>query len=108
MGRIVDLSVFGRQTLEVKLPDGKTVLHLRKPSQEMVIAVIDYQHISPDAPAAEIMHRLDTMALLILRTNDVDMVITDAYVADELNTGMKVALAQAYAAWIGEVQSDPN
>lgn len=108
MARILDLSVFGKQTLEIKLPDGKTVLHLRKPSQKMAIVMIDFQSLPEDVGAEEIMRRINTTAALILRTNDVDMIITDQYVTDELNTAMKVAICQAYAAWISEVQSDPN
>ena len=108
MARILDLSVFGKQTLEIMLPDGKTVLHLRKPTQQMAIAMIDFQNLPEDAAAEEIMRRINVTSAQILRTNDVDMIITDQYVSDELNTAMKVAICQAYAAWISEVQSDPN
>ena len=108
MARILDLSVFGKQTLDIKLPDEKTVLHLRKPTQEMVIVMIDYKNLPEDAEAEEIIRRINVTSALILRTNDVGMAISDQYVIDELNTAQKVAICQYYAAWIAEVQSDPN
>lgn len=107
MSKVLDLSIFGKQTLDIKLPEGD-ILHLSKPTQEMVISVIDYQSMPEGADAKLIMDRLNNMTRVILNTNDDEKTIGKKYVKENLNTAMKVAILQAYAAWIEEVQADPN
>ena len=107
MSKIVDLSVFGKATLDIKLPEGD-ILHLSKPTQKIVITIIDYKEIPDDADGTLVMNRLNDLIRLILNTNDDEKVIGKKYVKENLNTAMKVAVLQAYSAWIEELQANPN
>ena len=107
MSRMIDLSVFENATMPVRLPDGH-VLHLSKPTQRLVIEMLGFREMKEDSTAEEITAALDTITRKILCTNENGEIFTAEYVERDLNMQMKIALLNAYSAFITEVQSDPN
>lgn len=108
MSKVLDLSVFSKETLDIKLPDSETTLHLRKPTRDMTIRLMSFQNLQNTDPAEVVVERMDSMVLDILNTNDVDRQFDLGYVVNVLSTGMKVAVIQAYAALISNFETDPN
>jgi hypothetical protein len=108
MAQILDLGVFANETLDIKLPDEEVVLHLRKPTKEMVIKLAELKYLQKSAKPEVVIERMDSLVVEILRTNDTDRVFNCDFVENELNTKMKVAIITAYAAWIGEIETRPN
>ena len=107
MRKIVDLSVFADQTLDIRLPD-RRLLRLCKPPQRIVIHMLALRRLTEDTPEEEIVRTTDALVLDILRTNDAAVPITAEYVAAELSTAMKVAIIESYSDFIAGVQADPN
>lgn len=108
MSRVLDLSVFAKETLDVILPNvEKTVLHLNKPTRSMVMRLMAFKTIEVN-DSEVIIERMDTMALEILNTNDAGVAIEREYVENELSAQMKVAIFEAYSAWIRGYDNDPN
>lgn len=107
--KIVDLSVFQEQYLDVKLPSGE-VMKLSKPTQQMVINLLKFRDINDTMGAEVIIDALDEIVNDILHTNvnaavkPIDM----EYVKNDLNMNMKLAIVKAYSEFITEVQSNPN
>lgn len=107
MERILDLSLFTQETLDIKLPDGK-MIHIAKPSREQVIKIAELKQLKESSKPAVVQDRLDSLVLDILNGNDAGEVYTRDYIDNTLNVRMRVAVITAYAAWIGDIESDPN
>lgn len=107
MNNIVDLSVFENQTLDIKMPDGK-ILKITKPVQRMVIEILKFKNLNEDTPPRKIIEATNRMVWNILNSNDESLHITQADVAEGLNTQSKLAIIQAYSTFITGIQSDPN
>lgn len=106
MGKILDLTVFVEETLDIKMPDGAT-LHIPKPSQAMVIKTLRLNKILAGKEPEEQLEALNGMVMDVLNSNNGGKRYELAYVAD-MSLGMKSAIINAYSAFIGELQSDPN
>ena len=61
MSKILDLSVFKQETLDIKLPDSEEVLHLRKPTKSMVIKMMEFKDLRNDDASSTIINRLNTI-----------------------------------------------
>lgn len=107
MERILDLSLFTQETLDIKLPDGK-MIRIDKPSREQVIKIAELKQLKESSKPAVVQDRLDSLVLDILNGNDAGEVYTRDYIDNTLNVRMRVAVITAYAAWIGDIESDPN
>ena len=112
MSKILDLNVFVEETLDIKLPaigpDTGEVLHLEKPTQELVIKMMDFKSIRQNAKAEVIAERLNSMVRLILNTNNAGTAISADYVEKTLNVPMRTAIIAAYGAWISGIEQSPN
>ena len=107
MKKVLDLSVFEEQTMEVKLSKEKTI-RLQKPSQRMVIELMKFQSVNENDGAENIMKAVDDITLMILNTNDAGEQFSEEYITNNMNTQMKVSLIAAYGEYIVGIQSDPN
>ena len=105
MGIVLDLSVFREETADVRMADG-SVLHLKKPTQRMVIHMLEMKDVDADSPALEILGTLDRVTGEILN-NNADGVSFDAKTVSALPTDMKVSVLQAYSDWAVQLQSNP-
>lgn len=105
--RILDLNVFAKETLDIKLLDG-SVIHILKPTREQVIKITDLQYLKKTAKPEVAFERMDSLALDILNSNDSGVVFDREYIETQLNIKMRIAIITAYSAWIGEIEADPN
>lgn len=105
--RILDLSVFARETLDIKLLD-ETVLRIAKPTREQVVRIAELEHLKKSAKPEAVFDRLDTLVLDILNSNEAGTVFDREYVENNLSIRMRIAIITAYSAWIGEIEADPN
>lgn len=105
--RILDLSVFVRETFDIKLLDG-SVIHISKPTREQVIKISELQYLRQNSKPAVVQDRLDSLVLDILNSNDAGAVFDLNYVENQLNVRMRIAIITAYSAWIGEIEANPN
>ena len=107
MKKVIDLSVFETQTMEVRL-NGDKVLQLQKPTQAMVIEMMKFRNIDEKTDEKDIVAAIDKLTLMVLNSNDKVEKFTLLSMNKLLNTQQKIALLTAYSEYISEVQSDPN
>lgn len=105
MSRILDLTVFDDETLDITMPD-KSVLHIVKPTQRMVITMLRMKDVQRKAPG-EIMKAFNELSYAILNNNDEGRRIEYGFVED-MPMRMKTAIITAYSNFITSLQSDPN
>lgn len=106
MGKILDLSVFKEETLDIVMPDGKT-LHVVKPTQAMVIKVLQLRNINEESEPEKIVGAFNTLTLNILNSNDAAKVFSMEEIED-MPMAMKGAIINAYSEFITGLQSNPN
>lgn len=106
MGKILDLSSFIETTLDVKMPNGDTI-HLRKPTQKMVITMLRLREDAAAADPEKQLAVIDDCIYEILNTNNDGKTYTKEDVAN-LSIAMKSALIKGYSEFIAGIQSDPN
>lgn len=107
MKKVVDLSVFDRQTLAMKMPTGE-VLQIRKPTQQMVIEMMKFREINENSDVATIVMAMDAMVLAILNSNEKMIVFTQEELDDMLNLDMKTVIIQEYGNFLRGIQQNPN
>ena len=107
MRKILDLSQFEEQTMEVRVNENLS-LNLQKPTQAIVIEMLKFKNIDENTDAETIMKALDSLCLLILNTNDSLVKYTKQKMNQILNTQQKVMIVTAYSEFIAEVQNHPN
>lgn len=106
MGKIIDLSVFQEETLDIKLLDGSMV-RITKPSQRMVIEMLKFKELGEDTPAEVLIQSVNKIVANILNSNDAKKFFDIKFVED-MNLKMKLAIIKAYGEFITGVQSNPN
>lgn len=106
MGKILDLSVFEEQTLDVKMRDGK-VIRLKKPSQALVIAMLRLRNMSEETPEEQALAAMNNMVLKILN-NNADGVTFAADSVEALSIDAKSALLFGYSEFAAQVQANPT
>lgn len=108
MGKILDLNVFVQETLDIRLPGDDGVIHLAKPTREIVIAMSHLKSLNEDVYDEESAKTVETVLLTILNSNVDERVFAADYVEDVITLPMRLALIEAYAAWIVGIESNPN
>ena len=103
---ILDLSIFDEETLDVKMVDG-TIVHLKKPTQSLVIAMIRLRELSESTQPEEALAALNGITLKIMNNNADGIVFTPESVA-ELKLGVKNAILSAYSEFTLEFQKNPT
>lgn len=106
MGKIIDLSVFQEETLDIKLLDGSLV-RITKPSQRMVIEMLKFKELGENTQPEELIHAINKIVVNVLNSNDAKKFYDIKFVED-MNLQMKLAIIKAYSEFITGVQSNPN
>lgn len=106
MSRVLDLSVYKQETLDITMPDG-ALLHIRKPTQAMLIKMLNMRGVDENAPSERIAGVIDDFVLGVLNSN------TDGRTFAQKDMGsltleMKTAIIDAYSAFAYELQSNPT
>ena len=108
---MLDLSVFQKQTFEVKLMDGQ-VIHLLKPSQRMLIEMMSYEaefkNTKREKDLDKIFDTFNSMILNILNNNDDEKVFDKEYVNKYFDFEVGTALMNGYMNFVNEINSNPN
>lgn len=103
---ILDLTVFKEETLDITMMDGKQ-LHVRKPSQRMVIEIIKLRDVDEHSTPEEIIGAMNRMVDMILNDNteEVHFAPTDV---ESMSLKVKQAILNAYTAFTLEIQKNPT
>lgn len=105
MGKILDLSVFMEETLDIKMLDGQ-MLHIKKPEQRMVIEMMKFREIGDDTAPEKVTAALNRMVWMILNNNQ-EGVWIGAEAIDALSMDMKSGILTAYAQFATRLQQNP-
>lgn len=106
MGIILDLSAFSEETADIRMANGR-VLHLKKPTQRLVIHMLQLRQVDEHSAPLEIMGALDRIAMEILN-NNADGVTFGMDVVSEMETDAKTGILQAYSDWATQLQANPT
>lgn len=102
---VLDLSVFVEETLDVKMTDG-SMLHLKKPDQGLVIAMIALKNLNDNTPPEAALAVLNNIVLRILNHNSDGIEFTKESIG-ALTLDMKSAILSAYSDWTVKLQQNP-
>ena len=107
MSKILDLNVFVQETLGIRMPGEEKPIQLKKPTRETVIHLAAFQGMKPiyDEENAK---SIDDIILEILNTNIEGRVFEADYVENGLILPMRMAIIEAYSAWIVGIEKNPN
>ena len=106
MNKILDLSAFEEETLDVKL-SADNVIHLRKPTQGLVIAMLRLRNMDENTPDEVALATMNTIATKILNNNNDGVVFTSESVA-ALSIKTKHMLLAGYSEFAAEIQANPT
>lgn len=107
MGKMLDLSVFQEQTLDIKMLDGE-VVQIKKPTQALVIEVMKLRSVNEQDDGMEIISTLSGLVYKILNSNKAGKTFTREFIDKTLDFNMCMAIVQAYGEFIAEIQNNPN
>lgn len=107
MAKMLDLSVFQEQTLDIKMLDGE-VVQIKKPTQALVIEVMKLRNINTKDDGVEIISVLSDLVYKILNSNKEGKTFTKEFIDKTLDFNMCMAIVQAYGEFIMEIQNNPN
>lgn len=102
---ILDLTVFQEETLDIKMKDG--TLHVRKPTERMVIDAIRMKDIVKDTPPEEVAAQMNLMVWKILN-NNTDGVKFEMHAVAALSRDLKEKIVYAYVDFIKSIQANPT
>lgn len=103
---ILDLSAFQEETLDVLMADG-SMLHLKKPTQELAIGMMNLRFIDEKSPSEAIVAKLNAMVCRILNNNADGLQIGMDSVA-ALTLDVKTAILTGYSEFATKLQSNPT
>ena len=102
---ILDLKTFVDETLDIHTADGKT-LHLPKPSQAMVIKILNFRDIDENTPEKQADEALTKMATEILNSNIDGVKFKEENVA-AMHETTRAPIVMTYADFMARLQSNP-
>lgn len=119
MSKILDLSVYAKDTLDIKLPDGSATIHVLKPTKGLTIKLIAYEtkmqelmKIKDDATdddAKKVIDDLQQLTMDILNNNTDNIEVTDEYMEDKkIVYSLQLLIFQGYLNFMNELASSPN
>ena len=106
MSIILDLSAYTEETADVTMADGN-VLHLKKPTELMVIHLLQLKQVNEDSDPMLILGTLNRITQEILNCNT-DGVTFDFATVSRLDTDSKTAIVKAYSDWANKLRSNPT
>lgn len=104
-GIILDLQAYEEETADIRMADGQ-VLHLKKPSEALIIELLRLQHIDTAKPE-EIVAALNRVCRAVLNNNTDGDAFSEESV-NGLSYDAKTAIITAYTAFATELQSRPT
>lgn len=117
MSKILDLSIYEEDTLDIKTPKGNTI-HVKKPTEELSIKLISYEvkaarmkeeDIKDENDIKKLMNMPKDLAKDILNNNTDDIEITDEWLKENnINYDMKIAILSNFMEFMSEITSNPN
>lgn len=106
MGKILDLSVFDEETLDLKTADGH-IIHLKKPTQALAIAMLQLRSLSDKTTPEAALAIQNSVVLKIMNNNADGIAFTPESVA-ALTLAVKNAIVKEYADFASELQANPT
>lgn len=103
---ILDLSVYNDETADIRLKDG-AVIHLRKPTEALVIELLQLRNIDAGSMSVELLDALNRVCGAILN-NNADGVRFERDAVAALQLDMKTSIVQAYTDFATRLQSNPT
>lgn len=105
MAKILDLSVYNDETLDITMLDG-SVLHVKKPTQALVIRMVELSQLQETQPE-KVLGGLVELCAAILSNNNDGITYSVEQVANELDIVLVSAIIKAYSEFTKELQSNP-
>lgn len=105
MGKMIDLSVFQEETLDMKMMDGR-MINIVKPNQKMVLELMNFQNLREEEPETQIA-ALSTIVCKVLNSNKNGITFTEDEVS-EFNFQILSAIITAYGEFVNGIASNPN
>lgn len=106
MGKILDLSVFDEETLDLKTADGR-IIHLKKPTQALAIAMLQLRGLS-DKTAPEAALAIQNSVVLKIMNNNADGIAFTPESIAALTLAVKNTIVKEYADFSAELQANPT
>ena len=106
MSRVLDLSVYKQETLDITMPDG-ALLHVRKPTQAMLIKMLNMRDVDEKASSKRIAGVIDDFVLGVLNSNTDGRTLVQKDL-DVLTLEMKTAIIDAYSTFAYDLQANPT
>ncbi|MCR3760422.1 hypothetical protein KYB31_15700 [Clostridium felsineum] len=117
MDKILDLSIYEEDTLDIKTPKGN-MIHVKKPTEELAIKLLSYQSkvekmndkdLEKQENVKKLTDMLKDLVKSILSNNKDDVKITDEWLKiEDINYSMKIAILSSYTKYMSEMTSNPN
>ncbi len=105
MGKMIDLSVFQEETLDMKMMDGREI-NIVKPTQKMVLELMNFQNLREEEPEVQIA-ALSTIVCKVLNSNKNGIAFTVEEVG-EFSFQILSAIITAYGEFVNGIASNPN
>lgn len=105
MGKILDLSVFDEETLDLRTAEGK-VIHLKKPTQGIAIAMLQLRHLSESTAPEAALAIQNSVVLKIMNNNADGIAFTPESIA-AMTLATKNGIVSGYADFAAELQANP-
>lgn len=105
MAKMLDLTTLREQTMNIKLLDGEA-LDLRKPSQKLLLALVDLQKKMENATLEEQLNDIRDITLEILNNNKQGKIFTD--LGADYDLQIMQAIIVGYGEFINEVMAQKN
>ena len=106
MGKILDLAAFSEETLDIRMDDGR-VIHLRKPTQALAIAMLQLRHLNDDTPPEAALAMQNNVVQKIMNHNADGIVFSMESIAT-LTLPVKNAIVSGYAGFAQELVENPT
>lgn len=108
MSKVLDLSVFAEETLDITMPDGE-VVKVRKPTQAIVIALMNLSEVQNNQKnSEELVNRFIEFCSVVLNNNKSGKKYSTDWISENLDFTMVSAIVQTYSEFIAEIQSNPT
>ena len=107
MNKVLDLSAFKVETLDITMLDG-TKLNINKPTQKIYIEILKLQNIAEEKDAEKQLEAIAELAATILSNNTNGFQYSKEDVEQTLPIELQYAVIQAYSEFIAEIQNRPN
>lgn len=106
MGKILDLSVFDEETLDLKTAEGR-IIHLKKPTQALAIAMLQLRGLSEKTAPEAALAVQNSVVLKIMNNNADGITFTPESIA-ALTLQVKNGIVKEYADFASELQANPT